>query len=137
MDAHANTHVKNDTKILNQIKKSIRVLRAAADTKKGSNNIPLEHFLGYMWRLSECSHSCNRLVHYYVQSHNQINEYRDRVILPSASKKHRRPITTCVKVLDMTGLKLSALNQIKKRISGCYSFWLTGALSIQESDCKA
>uniref|UniRef100_A0A0R0FZN2 CRAL/TRIO N-terminal domain-containing protein n=1 Tax=Glycine max TaxID=3847 RepID=A0A0R0FZN2_SOYBN len=52
-------------------------------------------------------------VHYYVQSHIQINEYRDRVILPSASKKHERPITTCVKVLDMTGLKLSALNQIK------------------------
>ncbi|KAI4296063.1 hypothetical protein L6164_036053 [Bauhinia variegata] len=52
-------------------------------------------------------------VHYYVQSHIQINEYRDRVILPSASKKHGQPITTCVKVLDMTGLKLSALNQIK------------------------
>ncbi|XVF75156.1 hypothetical protein PTKIN_Ptkin13bG0164600 [Pterospermum kingtungense] len=52
-------------------------------------------------------------VHYYVQSHIQINEYRDRVILPSASKKHGRPITTCVKVLDMTGLKLSALSQIK------------------------
>ncbi|KAK7270013.1 hypothetical protein RIF29_22857 [Crotalaria pallida] len=33
MDAHANIHVKNDTKILNQIKKSIRVLRVAADTK--------------------------------------------------------------------------------------------------------
>nr|XP_007147588.1 hypothetical protein PHAVU_006G137200g [Phaseolus vulgaris]ESW19582.1 hypothetical protein PHAVU_006G137200g [Phaseolus vulgaris] len=53
-------------------------------------------------------------VHYYVQSHIQINEYRDRVILPSASKKHGQPITTCVKVLDMTGLKLSVLNQIKK-----------------------
>lgn len=52
-------------------------------------------------------------VHYYVQSHIQINEYRDRVILPSASKKYGRPITTCVKVLDMTGLKLSALSQIK------------------------
>uniref|UniRef100_A0A2N9GRA3 CRAL/TRIO N-terminal domain-containing protein n=1 Tax=Fagus sylvatica TaxID=28930 RepID=A0A2N9GRA3_FAGSY len=52
-------------------------------------------------------------VHYYVQSHIQINEYRDRVILPSASKKQGRPITTCVKVLDMTGLKLSALSQIK------------------------
>ncbi|KAK8468855.1 hypothetical protein PHAVU_006G137200 [Phaseolus vulgaris] len=52
-------------------------------------------------------------VHYYVQSHIQINEYRDRVILPSASKKHGQPITTCVKVLDMTGLKLSVLNQIK------------------------
>ncbi|XP_027331248.1 phosphatidylinositol/phosphatidylcholine transfer protein SFH9-like [Abrus precatorius] len=52
-------------------------------------------------------------VHYYVQSHIQINEYRDRVILPSTSKKHGRPITTCIKVLDMTGLKLSALNQIK------------------------
>ncbi|KAK8293464.1 hypothetical protein V6Z12_D06G190400 [Gossypium hirsutum] len=52
-------------------------------------------------------------VHYYVQSHIQINEYRDRVILPSASKKHGRPITTCIKVLDMTGLKLSALSKIK------------------------
>ncbi|KAL5574854.1 hypothetical protein UlMin_016553 [Ulmus minor] len=52
-------------------------------------------------------------VHYYVQSHIQINEYRDRVVLPTASKKHGRPITTCVKVLDMTGLKLSALSQIK------------------------
>ncbi|KAI9161288.1 hypothetical protein LWI28_016039 [Acer negundo] len=52
-------------------------------------------------------------VHYYVQSHIQINEYRDCVILPSASKKHGRPITTCIKVLDMTGLKLSALSQIK------------------------
>lgn len=52
-------------------------------------------------------------VHYYVQSHIQMNEYRDRVILPSASKKHGRPITNCVKVLDMTGLKLSALNHIK------------------------
>ncbi|KAJ7946460.1 Phosphatidylinositol/phosphatidylcholine transfer protein [Quillaja saponaria] len=52
-------------------------------------------------------------VHYYVQSHIQINEYRDRVVLPSASKKYGRPITTCVKVLDMTGLKLSALSQIK------------------------
>lgn len=32
---------------------------------------------------------------------------------PSASKKHGRPISTCLKVLDMTGLRLSALNQIK------------------------
>ncbi|KDP39300.1 hypothetical protein JCGZ_01057 [Jatropha curcas] len=52
-------------------------------------------------------------VHYYVQSHIQMNEYRDRVILPSATKKYGRHISTCVKVLDMTGLKLSALNQIK------------------------
>ncbi|KAL6200850.1 hypothetical protein ACLB2K_024565 [Fragaria x ananassa] len=52
-------------------------------------------------------------VHYYVQSHIQINEYRDRVILPSASKKYGKPITMCVKVLDMTGLKLSALSHIK------------------------
>lgn len=49
----------------------------------------------------------------YVQSHIQINEYRDRVILPSASKKYGRPITTCVKILDMTGLKLSALGHTK------------------------
>ncbi|KAI9184711.1 hypothetical protein LWI28_000339 [Acer negundo] len=52
-------------------------------------------------------------VHYYVQSHIQMNEYRDRVILPSASKNYGRHIGTCLKVLDMTGLKLSALNQIK------------------------
>ncbi|KAK3433606.1 hypothetical protein EUGRSUZ_L00147 [Eucalyptus grandis] len=52
-------------------------------------------------------------VHYYVQSHIQINEYRDRVILPSASKRYGRPITTCLKVLDMSGLRLSALSQIK------------------------
>ncbi|KAM7262909.1 hypothetical protein ACFE04_000592 [Oxalis oulophora] len=52
-------------------------------------------------------------VHYYVQSHIQINEYRDTVVLPSASKKHGRPIVTCVKVLDMSGLKISALSQIK------------------------
>ncbi|KAG5101149.1 hypothetical protein AAZX31_17G005000 [Glycine max] len=52
-------------------------------------------------------------VHYYVQSHIQINEYRERIVLPSASEKQGRPITTCIKVLDMTGLKLSALNQIK------------------------
>ncbi|XP_022144109.1 phosphatidylinositol/phosphatidylcholine transfer protein SFH2 isoform X2 [Momordica charantia] len=52
-------------------------------------------------------------VHSYVQSHIQINEYRDRVVLPAATKKHGRPISTCLKVLDMTGLRLSALNQIK------------------------
>ncbi|XP_031270497.1 phosphatidylinositol/phosphatidylcholine transfer protein SFH2 isoform X1 [Pistacia vera] len=52
-------------------------------------------------------------VNYYVQSHIQINEYRDRVVLPAASKKCKKPITTCVKVLDMTGLKLSALSHIK------------------------
>ncbi|XP_038983868.1 phosphatidylinositol/phosphatidylcholine transfer protein SFH9 isoform X2 [Phoenix dactylifera] len=52
-------------------------------------------------------------VHYYVQSHIQINEYRDRVVLPAATKKYGRYIGTCLKVLDMTGLKLSALSQIK------------------------
>lgn len=52
-------------------------------------------------------------VHYYVQSHIQINEYRDRIILPMLTEKFGRPITTCVKVLDMTGLKLSALSQMK------------------------
>ncbi|XAR65769.1 hypothetical protein NMG60_11010008 [Bertholletia excelsa] len=52
-------------------------------------------------------------VHYYVQSHIQINEYRDRVILPSATRKYGRHISKCLKVLDMTGLKLSALSQIK------------------------
>ncbi|CAI9756688.1 unnamed protein product [Fraxinus pennsylvanica] len=52
-------------------------------------------------------------VHYYVQSHIQINEYRDRVILPAATKKYGKHISKCVKILDMTGLKLSALSQIK------------------------
>ncbi|ONK82077.1 uncharacterized protein A4U43_C01F35880 [Asparagus officinalis] len=52
-------------------------------------------------------------VHYYVQSHIQINEYRDRVVLPAATQKHERHIGTCIKILDMTGLKLSALSQIK------------------------
>ncbi|BAT80581.1 uncharacterized protein HKW66_Vig0253260 [Vigna angularis] len=50
---------------------------------------------------------------YYIQSHIQMNEYRDRVIMPRATKNHGRHIDTCVKVLDMTGLKLSALNQLK------------------------
>lgn len=50
---------------------------------------------------------------YYLQSHIQMNEYRDRVILPAATKKFGRHISTCLKVLDMTGLKLSALNQLK------------------------
>ncbi|MBA0733853.1 hypothetical protein Gogos_017825, partial [Gossypium gossypioides] len=52
-------------------------------------------------------------VNYYVQSHIQMNEYRDRVVLPTATEKYGRHISTCLKVLDMTGLKLSALNQIK------------------------
>ncbi|KAK9077616.1 hypothetical protein SSX86_005953 [Deinandra increscens subsp. villosa] len=52
-------------------------------------------------------------IHYYVQSHIQINEFRDRVVLPSATKKFERHVSTCVKVLDMTGLKLAHLNQIK------------------------
>ncbi|KAM7251993.1 hypothetical protein ACFE04_023876 [Oxalis oulophora] len=55
-------------------------------------------------------------VNYYVQSHIQMNEYRDRVILvrmPAASKKYGRSIGTCVKVLDMTGLRISQLNQLK------------------------
>lgn len=32
---------------------------------------------------------------------------------PAASKKFGRQISTCLKVMDMTGLKLSALSQIK------------------------
>ncbi|XP_047337042.1 phosphatidylinositol/phosphatidylcholine transfer protein SFH11-like isoform X2 [Impatiens glandulifera] len=52
-------------------------------------------------------------VQHYVQSHIQMNEYRDRVILPSGMNKFGRYIGSCIKILDMTGLKLSALNQIK------------------------
>ncbi|CAA6670708.1 unnamed protein product [Spirodela intermedia] len=50
-------------------------------------------------------------VHYYLQSHIQINEYRDRV--PTATKKRGDYVGTCLKVLDMTGLRISALSQIK------------------------
>lgn len=32
---------------------------------------------------------------------------------PAAGKKYGKHIVKCLKVLDMTGLKLSALNQIK------------------------
>ncbi|GLJ23611.1 hypothetical protein SUGI_0447170 [Cryptomeria japonica] len=49
----------------------------------------------------------------YVQSHIQMNEYRDQVLLPNSTKKHGRYIGPCLKVLDMTGLKLSALSRIK------------------------
>ncbi|KAG6407393.1 hypothetical protein SASPL_130384 [Salvia splendens] len=52
-------------------------------------------------------------IRYYIQSHIQMNEYRDRVVLPSVSKKHGRYIGTCIKILDMTGLRLSALNHMK------------------------
>ncbi|GFQ08070.1 phosphatidylinositol/phosphatidylcholine transfer protein sfh2, partial [Phtheirospermum japonicum] len=52
-------------------------------------------------------------VHYYVQSHIQMNEYRDRVILPAATKKYGKHVSKCIKILDMSGLRLSALNQIK------------------------
>ncbi|KAJ3693219.1 hypothetical protein LUZ60_008699 [Juncus effusus] len=52
-------------------------------------------------------------VHYYVQSHIQINEYRDRVVLPGACEKYGKKVVSCLKILDMTGLKLSALSQIK------------------------
>ncbi|KAM7492793.1 hypothetical protein LguiA_035714 [Lonicera macranthoides] len=52
-------------------------------------------------------------INYYIQSHVQMNEYRDRVIMESARKKFGRPVSTCVKILDMTGLKFSALSQLK------------------------
>ncbi|KAJ3679102.1 hypothetical protein LUZ60_017113 [Juncus effusus] len=54
------------------------------------------------------------MTHYYVQSHIQINEYRDRVVLPAASKKYGKRIDSSIKILDMTGLKLSAMNQMKQ-----------------------
>jgi hypothetical protein len=49
----------------------------------------------------------------YVQSHIQINEYRDRIMLPEISKRKGRYIGTCVKILDMTGLRLSAFSRLK------------------------
>ncbi|KAM0063729.1 putative CRAL-TRIO lipid binding domain, CRAL/TRIO domain, CRAL/TRIO domain superfamily [Helianthus debilis subsp. tardiflorus] len=52
-------------------------------------------------------------IHYYVQSHIQINEYRDRIICPAATKKYGQHIGTCIKILDMTGLTISQLSQLK------------------------
>eukprot|EP00250_Pteridium_aquilinum_P000139 c10159_g1_i1 orf=49-1068(+) len=49
----------------------------------------------------------------YVQSHIQLNEYRDQVLLPNSSKRMGRFIGTCLKIIDMTNLKLSALSRIK------------------------
>ncbi|KAJ7546798.1 hypothetical protein O6H91_08G055000 [Diphasiastrum complanatum] len=49
----------------------------------------------------------------YIKSHIQINEYRDRVLLPEASKRVGHYVGSCLKILDMTGLKLSSLNRLK------------------------
>jgi len=49
----------------------------------------------------------------YVHSHIQINEYRDTVLVPEISKKRGRYVGTCLKILDMTGLKLSAFSRLK------------------------
>ncbi|MCO5583035.1 hypothetical protein L7F22_036941 [Adiantum nelumboides] len=49
----------------------------------------------------------------YVQSHIQINEYRDRILLPQATKKMGHYVGTCLKILDMSSLKFSALNRLK------------------------
>jgi hypothetical protein len=49
----------------------------------------------------------------YVQSHIQINEYRDRFLLPQISKVKGRHVGSCLKILDMTGLRLSAFSRLK------------------------
>ncbi|KAH7286502.1 hypothetical protein KP509_32G010000 [Ceratopteris richardii] len=49
----------------------------------------------------------------YVQSHIQINEYRDCVLLPQATKRMGFYVGTCLKILDMSNLKISALNRLK------------------------
>ncbi|KAG0602834.1 hypothetical protein M758_10G045000 [Ceratodon purpureus] len=49
----------------------------------------------------------------YVQSHIQINEYRDRIILPDSTSKKGRHVGSCIKILDMTGLRLSAFSRLK------------------------
>jgi hypothetical protein len=65
----------------------------------------------------------------YVHSHIQINEYRDRVLLvsqwlsrnkswgcsvqPEISEKKGHYVGSCLKILDMTGLKLSAFSRLK------------------------
>ncbi|XP_024400292.1 phosphatidylinositol/phosphatidylcholine transfer protein SFH11 isoform X3 [Physcomitrium patens] len=49
----------------------------------------------------------------YVQSHIQINEYRDRIILTEISTNKGRYVGTCLKILDMTSLSLSAISRLK------------------------
>eukprot|EP00897_Mesotaenium_endlicherianum_P006252 jgi/Mesen1/5655/ME000286S04870 len=61
--------------------------------------------------LSSMDSSCK--LEEYVHSHIQHNEYRDRVLLPKLSKELGRSVTTCIKVMDMTGLKLSSLARMK------------------------
>lgn len=56
-------------------------------------------------------------IDYYVQSHIQINECRDRVILPRATKRLGWYIGTCIVIFDMAGLRLSAIYQIIKKYS--------------------
>ncbi|CAA2960473.1 SEC14 cytosolic factor-like [Olea europaea subsp. europaea] len=55
-------------------------------------------------------------IDYYVQSHIQINEYQDRVILPRATKRLGRYRGTCIVIFDMTGLRLFAIYQIIKNL---------------------
>ncbi|MCO5605307.1 hypothetical protein L7F22_059489 [Adiantum nelumboides] len=49
----------------------------------------------------------------YIQSHIQLNEYRDQVLLPNSSKRMGHFVGTCLKILDMTNLKLSTLGRIQ------------------------
>lgn len=49
----------------------------------------------------------------YVHSHIQHNEYRDRVLLPEASRLRGSPVTTSVKIYDMSGLKLTHLGRMQ------------------------
>ncbi|KAH7279710.1 hypothetical protein KP509_37G032700 [Ceratopteris richardii] len=51
--------------------------------------------------------------HMYVQSHIQINEYRDKVILPNSSRRMGYFVGTCLKIFDMTNLRISTLSDIK------------------------
>lgn len=59
------------------------------------------------------------------------------LLQPSATKKHGRHIGTCLKILDMTGLKLSALNNIKVYIcsplTSNLSFLLTVTLFLKRA----
>ncbi|KAH7372515.1 hypothetical protein KP509_17G007900 [Ceratopteris richardii] len=51
--------------------------------------------------------------HKYIQTHIQINEYRDQVLLPNSSRKVGHFVGTCLKILDMSNLRLSTLSRIK------------------------
>lgn len=65
------------------------------------------------WISRSCVIGKYRSDHLHTYTHTDILVIELVLLQPSATRKYGRHINTCVKILDMTGLKLSALNQIK------------------------